>query len=305
MDPYYTLGAAPALEGWRVGSLLGQGTFARVYAAVASDATHEALNNVAIKFFHSKSSSEPSFDREVKALKTIRDTIGSSAGKFADHQKHLQRLLYVDPEHKILATEPVGLEFDSNNPLLPKHVKHIMVTLEFLHVKCGIQHRDLSRKHFQLSPNGDVFLIDLGSASKIGESADPEGSLPSAATSLLDAFINRQDKHIAKPSDDLESAYKSVILTWRAQVRHHVGKACSQPGFLAEVAEIVKAVWAPYLSDDVLGICQRCEYHQLLALLTDVHHHEVLGHTRQNCTVSPDMEQHAKPHAKHAKHASS
>jgi hypothetical protein len=180
------LGAPPSPDGWRLGHLLG--TFAHVYAAVEATALPNTINNTAIKFFHSELAL-PSLDREVKALKAIAKGIANNNGVY---QKHLPLFVNVNRDDRYLITTPVGRDFDHTTALLPRHAKQVIVTLKFLHTECQILHCDLSPKHFKLSNDGNLFLIDLGSSSKPGQTSRPEGTLPSAATALLQSWIDDQ-----------------------------------------------------------------------------------------------------------------
>jgi serine/threonine protein kinase len=189
---------------------LGKGSFGSVFAAMKTPKSDHAPS--ALKIFDTQDEeARASFKNECKVLRNIKAaTEAEGWQKYADYFPCLERASKPDNHPLYIITTQVYFYFCDKRPFLIKHTRQLLLALQFLHSNCKICHGDISPKHLMFNIYGELVLIDFGSAS-IGCDARPiSGTLITMSQAQLEAYSSAMPAFTPKPSDDLESAFKSV-----------------------------------------------------------------------------------------------
>jgi hypothetical protein len=277
---------------WTIKNWLGDGHFCSAYEGVATDGEAK-LSDMVFKLFRTglegtaKSLMETSYKRELAAMKAIK-----AASKATDSIKVLDYFLtlHAFEVNGWLVFSPICQPFGEGKCVLESgHVRQLLLALKFLHEKCKLAHWDIAPKHLLLNPttNG-LTLIDLGSASKLGELASVQGTMMTMAASKLEVLLTPGSGCLAPTaSHDLESVIKSIQLMkdpFLCKLMEQAGATLSG----VQAGRLLQRLWEQHLLPDALELCQSCDYLGLLKLLTDSYVCKELRVESQEMALSAD-----------------
>jgi predicted Ser/Thr protein kinase len=159
-------GVARTAGGYRVERVLAQGPHGRVYRAHAADGSVLALKELQFASVPGAQQID-AFEREAATLKRLHHPrIPRFIQSFAEGEGvHLRLYLAAEfIEGDMLSTRIAQRPFDA--AALRDVAAQVLTVLAYLH-KLGVIHRDIKPDNLILRPNGEVVLVDFGSARRL------------------------------------------------------------------------------------------------------------------------------------------